>query len=205
MRHLKTTGAAVALVLGAGAAQAQSCGSAMPAFRAALDANTAEAVAGFIEEYPGCFTAPAQAKLAALGGAPAAAPAPAVAPAGSEPVFGDDSGAYPNDGECDDPRFTGEGMASTLSSGQRFADATDCSAFWNAGGLRLADGEYDGSGAAPDFGDDSGNYTNDDECDDPRFTGAGMTATRLIEADVRADATDCRSAWDRGDLSWRTE
>ena len=57
-----------------GPARAQGCGAAMPAFRAALDANTAEAVAGFIEEHPGCFTAPAQAKLAALSGVPEAVP-----------------------------------------------------------------------------------------------------------------------------------
>ena len=69
-----------ATLLDAGAAQAQDCGAAMPAFRAALDANTAEAVAGFIEEHPGCFSAPARAKLAALGGAPAPAEETAAAP-----------------------------------------------------------------------------------------------------------------------------
>ena len=61
---------ATTVLLAASAAHAQDCGTAMPAFRAALDANTAEAVAGFIEAHPGCFTAPAEAKLAALGGAP---------------------------------------------------------------------------------------------------------------------------------------
>ena len=77
LRRMAAAGLLSAL---AAPAAAQGCGSAMPAFRAALDANTAEAVAGFIEAHPGCFTAPAQAKLAALGGAPAAAPAPAPAP-----------------------------------------------------------------------------------------------------------------------------
>ena len=39
-----------------------------------------------------------------------------------------------------------------------------------AGGKAAAD-------AAPDFGDDSGNYSKDGECDDMRFAGAGMTST----------------------------
>ncbi len=53
----------------------------------------------------------------------------------------------------------------------------------------------------PDFGDDSSPYANDAECDDPRFEGPGMTATRLLNSDRFADASDCQAAWVAGDMS----
>jgi hypothetical protein len=40
--------------------------------------------------------------------------------------FGDDSSEWSFDGECDDPRFEGRGMASALLDEDRFRDATDC-------------------------------------------------------------------------------
>ena len=52
-----------------------------------------------------------------------------------------------------------------------------------------------------DFGNDSSMWANDGECDDPRFKGPGMTTTPLLEEDTRADATDCRTAYERGDLT----
>ena len=125
---------------------------------------------------------------------------------GTFPNFGTDSGDFALDGECDDPRFTADrGPDAVLLSEDRFTDATDCRAAYENGSAEIAYGEFDGTDAAPDFGADSGRYTNDAECDDPRFTGPGMTATILLEDDVRADATDCREAWERGDLLWRTE
>ncbi len=51
------------------------------------------------------------------------------------------------------------------------------------------------------FGEDSGDFTNDDECDDPRFKGPGMTSTPLMEEDELADASDCRAAYERGELA----
>ena len=54
-----------------------------------------------------------------------------------------------------------------------------------------------------DFGDDSGTWANDDECDDPRFEGRGMTDTVLLDDDIRHDATDCREAYERGELTLR--
>jgi hypothetical protein len=51
--------------------------------------------------------------------------------------FGDDLGSWANDGECDDPRFTGPGTASTLIEADRYHDATDCAAAWAAGTIRL--------------------------------------------------------------------
>lgn len=52
-----------------------------------------------------------------------------------------------------------------------------------------------------DFGDDSGDWTHDGECDDPRFRGPGMTSAPVVEEDRFADASDCREAYERGDLA----
>ncbi len=54
-----------------------------------------------------------------------------------------------------------------------------------------------------DFGDDSSQWANDGECDDPRFRGPGMTSTTLLDEDIRADATDCREAYEAGSLTLR--
>ncbi|MGV3592741.1 MAG: pre-peptidase C-terminal domain-containing protein [Gammaproteobacteria bacterium] len=61
--------------------------------------------------------------------------------------FGDDLSTWAGDGECDDPRFTGEGAASTLLEADRYHDATDCAAAWAAGTIRLAIAGNAGSGA----------------------------------------------------------
>ena len=53
--------------------------------------------------------------------------------------FGDDSSQWARDGECDDPRFEGEGMASTLLDGDRGHDATDCRQLFESGRIRLKD------------------------------------------------------------------
>ncbi len=55
---------------------------------------------------------------------------------------------------------------------------------------------------APDFGDDSSTFSKNGECDDMRFTGPGMTATLLIDSDIKHDATDCRNAFNAGRLSY---
>src|SRR5688572_11958282 len=52
----------------------------------------------------------------------------------------------------------------------------------------------------PDFGDDASVWANDGECDDGRFAGAGMTRTPLLDDDIGHDASDCRSAWNAGEL-----
>ena len=52
-----------------------------------------------------------------------------------------------------------------------------------------------------DFGDDSSDWSNDGECDDPRFKGPGMPSTPLLEEDTKADATDCRDAYRAGRLA----
>lgn len=118
--------------------------------------------------------------------------------------FGDDSSERANDGECDDPLFDGPGAfewndeAVWLS--YELHDATDCQALFDLGEVWL-------KGSAPpviaeqaiDFGDDSGNYPNDGECDDPRFEGPGAYSDPL-EEDVLRDASDCLALFDSGQV-----
>ena len=54
-----------------------------------------------------------------------------------EPNFGDDSSSWAENGECDDPRFQGSGMADYLIDGDRLNDATDCQALFSLGEVRL--------------------------------------------------------------------
>ena len=54
-----------------------------------------------------------------------------------------------------------------------------------------------------DFGDDASRFAKDGECDDMRFSGAGMTDTTLIDSDIKHDATDCRTAYNQGRLTYR--
>jgi len=115
--------------------------------------------------------------------------------------FGEDSGEYTKDGECDDPRFSGVGMTSTpLLADDILADASDCRTAYKAGKLTLLGVSDDG---VVSFGDDNGEYANDGECDDPRFVGAGMTTTALLADDILHDATDCKTAFDAGKLQLR--
>ncbi len=116
--------------------------------------------------------------------------------------FGNDSSQWANDGECDDPRFTGPGMTSTrLLDQDILADATDCRQAWNAGRITLR--SQAGSSAGVEFGDDASQWANDGECDDPRFTGPGMTSTPLLDEDTRHDASDCRRAFEAGQIRLR--
>jgi len=110
----------------------------------------------------------------------ALAAAPVVA---QEIMFGDDNSRWANDGECDDPRFEGAGMTQTpLLDDDIKHDATDCRTAFEAGTISVkgsaamspkvvaADMILDGI----NFGNDSGEWNNDGECDDRRFFGAGM-------------------------------
>ena len=51
--------------------------------------------------------------------------------------FGDDASGYAGDGECDDPRFDGDGMDEFPLVGDRGHDATDCRRLYDAGRIRL--------------------------------------------------------------------
>ena len=56
--------------------------------------------------------------------------------------------------------------------------------------------------AQPEFGDDTSQWANDDECDDPRFEGEGAAAT-LLAADLGHDAADCRKLFAAGRIALR--
>jgi hypothetical protein len=53
------------------------------------------------------------------------------------------------------------------------------------------------------FGDDRSQWAFDGECDDPRFYGAGMTTTPLLDEDRYHDATDCRRQFEAGRIALR--
>lgn len=114
--------------------------------------------------------------------------------------FGDDSSSWANNGECDDPRFEGPGTATTLLDSDTLRDATDCRQAFEAGRISLVGGGGGGATAEIDFGDDASSWANNGECDDPRFSGAGMAAT-LLDGDILHDATDCQQAYDAGRIT----
>ena len=123
--------------------------------------------------------------------------------------FGDDTSAWANDGQCDDPRFEGPGAAAFSVAADQLRDATDCRTAFEAGTVTLVD-----SGATPatvppagqtgaseiDFGADTGNWTNDGECDDGRFSGPGVGLTSPDT--YRTDATDCRALYEAGTITY---
>lgn len=51
--------------------------------------------------------------------------------------FGDDSGEWANDGECDDPRFIGPGMSMMPPFDHERRDASDCRVLFGLGEVRL--------------------------------------------------------------------
>ncbi|WP_052340996.1 hypothetical protein [Salinarimonas rosea] len=143
--------------------------------------------------------------IALRGAAPAPATGPGPATAGID--FGDDTGRWPNDGECDDPRFEGAGMAAQPFEEERLRDAGDCRRLFEGGAVALrsddvAPGPQSADGI--DFGDDTGRWPNDGECDDPRFEGAGMAAQPLEQERLR-DAGDCRRLFEEGAVALRTD
>ena len=127
---------------------------------------------------------------------------------GDSPDFGDDASEWAHDGECDDPRFVGDGMAETLLAGDMGRDAADCRGLFEQGRIRLKP-QFEGAGASlenplsgtpgdsPDFGDDASEWAHDGECDDPRFVGDGMAET-LLAGDMGRDAADCRGLFEQG-------
>ena len=54
--------------------------------------------------------------------------------------FGDNSGIFANDGECDDPRFEGPGSAFSTSESSEMRDADDCRSLFESGQLTLVAG-----------------------------------------------------------------
>ena len=173
-------------------------------------ANPAEFEA-YLQQFPnGVFRALAEARLAALSGSldgTSPVDRPRVGSTTNAPAdgrrttlgwsidFGDDAGEYGRDGECDDGRFDGDGMAPGMLARNRGRDAADCRRLYDEGRIRLFGVDLD-SGYI-DFGDDTSAYARDGECDDPRFDGGGMNAFPLC-SDRGHDATDCRRLYDAG-------
>ena len=154
-------------------------------------------------------------KLAPAAGSDATAtPATTTEDTATMPDFGDDSSEYADDGECDDPRFTGIGMADEPLLSDTGKDASDCKLAFEAGSVTLKDA---GSASLDtpatvattgdddiDYGDDTSEWAKDDECDDPRFSGTGV-ADQLLDEDKGHDATDCRAAVEAGTATYNGE
>ena len=124
-------------------------------------------------------------------------------------AFGDDSGEWTSDGECDDPRFWGEAMAERVRREDLFRDAADCRAAFEAESVSLFTAELlrelkpDALPGDRELGDDSGEWALDGECDDPRFEGDAM-ADDLRADDIKRDATDCGRALLNGTVAFRS-
>lgn len=115
-------------------------------------------------------------------------------PALSQDIYyGDDSSDWANNNECDDRRFIGSTMTTILNNEDIGRDATDCRAGVESGALTLwsAEKAYAVTQcSAIDFGDDSGEFVDDHECDDIRFEGMGM-ASSVGQDNIGRDASDC--------------
>ena len=116
--------------------------------------------------------------------------------------FGNNTSEYANDGECDDPRFVGGGMATSLNNDNIGLDAADCMALIAASRIRLQRTRADWDPVqcrSIDYGDNSSRWARDGECDDPRFTGPGIDDIMLAE-DAQSDAQDCRALCTSGEV-----
>ena len=119
--------------------------------------------------------------------------------------FGTDDNKWANDGECDDPRFEGQGMTSTaLLTEDIGRDATDCREAMEKGDLRLAAAfEEPASPAAIAYGDDASEFANNGLCEDVRFADRRRQPGLTIVDTIAGDATDCRAAVEAGDAEWQ--
>jgi hypothetical protein len=90
-------------------------------------------------------------------------------------------------------------MASFTVEGGLQHDANDCENLYRQGGLTFLEGEMIDPNAAVtafianaeiDFGNNSSEWSDDGECDDPRFSGHGVAAV-TDPSDVGQDANDC--------------
>ncbi|MEO1405912.1 MAG: hypothetical protein AAFV54_05410, partial [Pseudomonadota bacterium] len=133
--------------------------------------------------------------------------APAMAQSVEDIDFGDDTGTWSNDGECDDPRFEGEGMAASTNREDRMHDATDCRTLMESGQITFSATQYDPELTVfndIELGDDTGRYPNDGICDDPRFTGEGMSQSP-DHPEILKDKSDCSYGLQLGELALADE
>lgn len=203
------------LVQGEGAAQPAPAAPVAPApdvkgAQIAAPAASAEPAAPLPPATPPAGPAAPQAQVTApVPGAKGVQPAaPAATAPTATPVqvnFGDDSSEWANDGECDDRRFVGQGMATALSSVNIGHDATDCRALHDAGQIRVwnwSEAQAATQCTAINFGDNAGQYAGDGECDDPRFEGISV-ARMLNPSEIGHDAADCSQLCSFGTASLR--
>lgn len=104
--------------------------------------------------------------------------------------WGDDAGSYANDDACDDARFHEDGDDWSYQRDHVLHDATDCRTLYEAGEITLF----------LDFGNNSGEYADDNTCDDNRFTGSGRSIL-TTDSHVKRDAADCIAAYQAGNLN----
>lgn len=118
--------------------------------------------------------------------------------------FGDDTSAWAKDGECDDPRFTGEGMAADLLVENIGRDATDCSTAWVARRLDM-NRLFLPLSESPsiNFGADGSAFANDGHCDDVRFVGKHTRSSIFLVEDIGQDAADCKAAFEAGTVTYQ--
>ena len=129
---------------------------------------------------------------------------PASAAAEERPYFGNDDSEFARDGECDDVRFVGEGMADALMTDSIGRDAADCRAAFDAGKV-TANPMFDepAEGVNYTYGDDASQFAGDGRCDDIRFTGLYASETIFLAEDIGHDASDCRAAVAAGNAHWQ--
>ena len=108
----------------------------------------------------------------------------------AEIEWGDDAGEYANDQACDDARFHEDGDDWNYQREHVLHDATDCRSLYDEGSITLF----------VDFGNNSGEYADDDTCDDNRFTGEGRSIL-TTDSHVRRDSADCIAAYQQGRLN----
>ena len=124
--------------------------------------------------------------------------------AGNLPDFGANTSEWANDGECDDPRFVGVGMAAALVTENIGRDARDCRRAHDKKRIKLnplfAEPAED---AVIDFGDNLSDFAFDDACDDIRFTGEYASQMIYLVEDIGHDAADCQAAFAKGIARWQ--
>jgi len=104
--------------------------------------------------------------------------------------WGDNSGDYANDDACDDARFHEDGDDWSYQRNHVLHDANDCRSLYEQGEITLY----------LDFGDNSGDYADDNTCDDNRFTGAGRSIL-TTDSHVKKDSADCIAAYQKNELN----
>ncbi len=98
--------------------------------------------------------------------------------------WGDNMGDYANDDACDDARFHEDGDDWSYQRNHVLHDANDCRSLYEQGEITLY----------LDFGNNSGEYADDNTCDDNRFTGEGRSIL-TTDSHIKRDAADCIAAY----------